>query len=536
VKRPSQALELKRRCELNDGTKAVFHVDLDVPRLDREKLRPCRDLDPCARSKRHGDLPEETLDQSRCRNRPGELSRKGRNEAELVLVVVSGDDQHETMGGLEASFLSRWRGPGRVATRPDSRVAAKSFDGFCERLGRDFNLDGRIRCGHPGEEAYRQGTVVDDGETRARDANGHGQSVRQEANRGLDVGDTYIDAEGMKGHDSPRTCTNRSAADPRKGGGKFKNVLPWAAEFARWSRHGGECRRFGVSVEAIPCRFAKSRGISRMERSLLGVFLVTHHPTIRDDREYRTAVKTLTQRSRPPWILRLLMNALEGFRQKRKMGWSRPQNKVGVMTFHSFELTEAHGWDLVERALPTLLAEFPEADGDEAAFLEEMLQDRSLRAFVFVHEVNDDGALFEGATLSLGRIARASPRHRDRFDLIVERPVRDGVSAGDIRVRAYVDPFVAPSPRTWPRAYQCDVGGVASVALFEAFAEYYRLHEGDPDRAFSHWTQDYIEYFGPRTVPVAGSAFPTAIDPVEALESSPRSTTGRVDVDGERAA
>jgi hypothetical protein len=49
-----------------------------------------------------------------------------------------------------------------------------------------------------------------------------------------------------------------------------------------------------------------------------------------------------------------------------------------------------------------------------------------LMAFIFFHEFNEDGQVYEGATLSLGR--KNNKRYRDRLDIIIESPIVDGLS------------------------------------------------------------------------------------------------------------
>ena len=56
---------------------------------------------------------------------------------------------------------------------------------------------------------------------------------------------------------------------------------------------------------------------------------------ISDPDSYARAMRTLSDAKRPTWILQALMNAFEGYRQSRKIGWSRPWNKAGVTTFKS---------------------------------------------------------------------------------------------------------------------------------------------------------------------------------------------------------
>jgi hypothetical protein len=216
-------------------------------------------------------------------------------------------------------------------------------------------------------------------------------------------------------------------------------------------------------------------------------------------------------------MLRVLMNALETYRQARKMGWSRPQNKHGVTTFASFELDTRTDRPLIERALGALELELPALAVGHAEFVRGLLNDPGLRGFVFVHDILDGGQLYEGATVSLGRVARGSPRHRDRLDVIVEREVVGGAAVSAGRMRAYVDPFVRPPDGHPPVALGPATLGAAGTSLFEELSVFYAHYQRVPEKAWRHWTQDYIDYFGPRVRAVAGTAFPTPIDELYAL-------------------
>jgi hypothetical protein len=146
---------------------------------------------------------------------------------------------------------------------------------------------------------------------------------------------------------------------------------------------------------------------------------------------YNTAVQALSRKSRPPAILRFIMQALEKYRQNRKMGWSRPWNKYGIMTFQSFKLDFSEADDSIESALidgaeSVVDAECPDMPSDAGAFIRDLLsvENRSdLMGFVFIHEFTENDQRFEGVTLSFGRVK--DKRFRDRFDLIFEAPVSE---------------------------------------------------------------------------------------------------------------
>lgn len=73
----------------------------------------------------------------------------------------------------------------------------------------------------------------------------------------------------------------------------------------------------------------------------------TDNLEIRSEADYQNVLATLSRRDRPHAILRFLMRALESYRAARKMGWSRPWNKYGVVNFQSFKLDPAQDHELL---------------------------------------------------------------------------------------------------------------------------------------------------------------------------------------------
>ena len=228
---------------------------------------------------------------------------------------------------------------------------------------------------------------------------------------------------------------------------------------------------------------------------------------IKDKSTYNSAVQALSRKSRPPAILRFIMQALEKYRQNRKMGWSRPWNKYGIMTFQSFKLDFSGTGDTVEAALiegarAVVAAECAAMPGEAAAFVDDLLAETSrsdLMGFVFVHEFTEKGDggdnRFEGVTLSFGRVK--DKRFRDRFDLIFEAPV-SVAGAGDFsRLRVFVDPFMGVGEPVWTATVD-PAAAPASKALFDRLAELSWNWAGEDARIWDHWTSAYIEYFGPR--------------------------------------
>lgn len=209
----------------------------------------------------------------------------------------------------------------------------------------------------------------------------------------------------------------------------------------------------------------------------------------------------------------MLMNALERYRQARKMGWSRAQNKEGVTTFESFELQLPEDRALIGRAISVLDTDTPLGSAKLRDFVADLIRDHRLRCLVFVQDVIEETGTFESATVSLGRVSSVSRRFRDRLDIIVDRRISNGVAGNVERVRTYVDPFELPIHEHPAVELRCSAPSASALALFGQLERFYGDHAGQPSsRQWRHWTQDYIDYFGPRTQPVLGTAFPTEVD------------------------
>lgn len=247
---------------------------------------------------------------------------------------------------------------------------------------------------------------------------------------------------------------------------------------------------------------------------------------IETEKQYQEAMKTLGKRNRPNWILRLVMNALESYRQARKIGWSRPHNKVGVTTFSSYELDLKNDRKIAEEAFKAARVEFiGEIDDQQISFLDDLKNDPGLMGFIFVHDREDKGHIYEGATFSFGRRTPSLPRFRDRMDFIVESAIDNNGSRGLTSVRTIIDPFKQPISKYPPVVLRhvCDEKtdpswwfASESLALFDRASELHGEWSKIPEKQWDHWTSDYIDYFGPRKQAVPGTYFPTHVD--EALE------------------
>jgi hypothetical protein len=154
-----------------------------------------------------------------------------------------------------------------------------------------------------------------------------------------------------------------------------------------------------------------------------------------DEQDYINAQAIPVARKRPPQALRVLMQALEKYRQAKKMGWSRPWNKDNVVNFQRFSLTVGDQ-ALCQMALAVIKAEAKDMPPEARRFVAELLAGgQAAMGFVFFQEFTDQDRRYEGAVVSYGRVSAANKRFRDRLDLILESEVVDGISQGLSRIR-----------------------------------------------------------------------------------------------------
>ena len=228
---------------------------------------------------------------------------------------------------------------------------------------------------------------------------------------------------------------------------------------------------------------------------------------IKNEDDYNRIRKALSQQKLPGKILRLLMQTFEAYRSKRKIGWSRPWNKVNLVNFQSFRLRFPKHENLIKQALEVLADERDALSDDTIVFAKDLLHDKSLMGFIFIHEFVDNDQLYEGATLSFGRVA--NKRFRDRLDFIVESKIVGNRSKGFTRLRIYADPHIENSIVRQPlQAYIKENSGKnASLSLFNILSEVSWGWAKDETLHWNHWTSNYIDYFGTRTFLLSESFF-----------------------------
>lgn len=229
------------------------------------------------------------------------------------------------------------------------------------------------------------------------------------------------------------------------------------------------------------------------------------------EKDYRGAVRILEESKKPSRVLRFIMNRLESYRQKRKMGWSRPQNKYGLRVFSSFYLFRNED-DLLLRSLKNLLLIELGSLTSYNKFLGDIFECDNLMGFVFCHDFSEGDKKFEGFTLSLGRKSQVSKRHRDRLDIIFESEIKSGRSTGLSRVRFYVDPFLEPIQSN-PGEY-FEISGKTKLSPYQdlftsalSLINSWAVPTKMAHRNWEHWTNQYIDYFGPRETVVSHSMF-----------------------------
>ena len=239
---------------------------------------------------------------------------------------------------------------------------------------------------------------------------------------------------------------------------------------------------------------------------------------ISTEEQYRWAQSTLNQQNRPPLMLRLIMNAFEAYRRSRKFGWSRPWNKQNVNNYRSFKLRPFEDQALIE-TLRGMISNLKIHMPPEAySFAEHLLADKHLMGFIFLHEITEEDAKFEGATLSLGRVN--GRKYRDRLDVVLESKILDESSQGLSRVRIFIDPYRSNNKETlWNKEISFEFP-LDMHALFSTVVECANNWTEDTSRWWQHWTIAYIDYFGPRKWRIKNSFFNNLVPHNEIADES----------------
>jgi hypothetical protein len=155
-----------------------------------------------------------------------------------------------------------------------------------------------------------------------------------------------------------------------------------------------------------------------------------------------TLMREINLRNKPSRILQMLMGHLENKRMEKKLGWSRPWNKVGVTTFRTHKIRIQEDTRFLEKIRKTLMPVLVQIGENYLNFAREFLSDPNLMAFVFYHNRQQGLDWYEGVTLSFGRRVPSDRNKRDRIDLILEDKRENGkVDNLPDRIRIIVNPF-----------------------------------------------------------------------------------------------
>lgn len=224
-----------------------------------------------------------------------------------------------------------------------------------------------------------------------------------------------------------------------------------------------------------------------------------------------TLMREINLRERPAWVLRVLMSALDKKRQARGLGWSRPWNKIGMTVFRAHRHVPESDGSSLHTAMETI-REFAPEPLLSLPFINDLFADPALMAFTFYHNRESGGSQYEGLTVSFGRHVPEDRTKRDRVDLILEDRRVDGAVDGRVDlVRIIVCPWSSYGiDRDHQRLELCEFSEAERAqfdALYRECVATYLAWKDDESRQWSHWSNEFIDYFGPRTFIPQGTSF-----------------------------
>lgn len=229
-----------------------------------------------------------------------------------------------------------------------------------------------------------------------------------------------------------------------------------------------------------------------------------------DDLSMQVLTREISLRKRPNGFLLRMMNALEGKRQEKGLGWSRSWNKYGMNTFRTHVCDITTDMDYLLPVDEYLKSQYLSMQPSSRAFVGELLEDSKRMVYTFYHNGDYDGTQFEGITLSMGRINRKDRTKRDRLDIVMEdRRIEQIVDGVVDRVRIFVCPWETYRHKEFELIELKREGDLDEYqqALYEHLINYYHEWKGNENRQWSHWSTRYINYFGPRQFIPKGSSF-----------------------------
>lgn len=221
-----------------------------------------------------------------------------------------------------------------------------------------------------------------------------------------------------------------------------------------------------------------------------------------EDLSKGTLMRELNLQRKPNWLLVKFMNALEGKRQKKKMGWSRPWNKYDLNVFRTHIMDRHEDREFIDSIFDLVLEQITDLPKNYKYFVEDLQDDPNLMAFTFYHNRSLTNTQYEGLTLSFGRRPLDDRTKRERLDVILEDLRVDGEVDGKIdQVRVYVNPWKEFSQDDEYFLYVKQDNEVPSP-FNDAYREsvgLYNQWKEEEKRQWQHWSVKFINYFGPRS-------------------------------------
>jgi len=218
----------------------------------------------------------------------------------------------------------------------------------------------------------------------------------------------------------------------------------------------------------------------------------------------------ISLQKRPNKVLRKMMTALEGKRQKKGFGWSRAWNKYGMNNFRAHTCDIKNDLVYLKPAVELLKNNSSSLPVESSEFVDDLLGDPRLMVFTFYHNAEYDGVQYEGVTLSFGRKIVDDKTKRDRIDIVLEDKRVNGEVDGKVdRVRIYTCPWSKYAQKEFHLEERelTENGDGEMQALYEHAVSYYHRWKTEEERLWNHWSIRYIEYFGPRSFIPVGSSF-----------------------------
>lgn len=229
-----------------------------------------------------------------------------------------------------------------------------------------------------------------------------------------------------------------------------------------------------------------------------------------EDLSMHVLTREISLQKRPNGFLSRMMNALEGKRQEKGMGWSRSWNKYGMNTFrtHICDITTD-----IDYLLPVdeyIKSQYPLMQSNNRSFVGDLLQDSKRMVYTFYHNGDYDGEQFEGITLSMGRVNMEDRTKRDRLDIVMEDKRTEQIVDGVVdKVRIILCPWDTYKNKDL-QLIELDPERDLNEdhqTLYKHLINYYHKWKVDENRQWSHWSTRYIDYFGPRQFIPTGSSF-----------------------------